>query len=125
MIYWSDNVRALARNNKRRPTGLVDLGQKIEVLGHVPAPLPDTLVDREDRPLIAGPHATIRPTRLPGRRSYFRVMCSPKHAFEPNEDNAEHIVRCTICGGYFDLCDATQVFNHLGPLPHPAEAQPQ
>jgi hypothetical protein len=41
------------------------------------------------------------------------------------KDKAEHFVRCPACGGYFDLCDAGQVFDHLGPLPHPAEARPQ
>jgi hypothetical protein len=42
-----------------------------------------------------------------------------------SKDTAELLVRCPVCGGYFDLRDAGQVFDHLGPLPHPAEAQPQ
>jgi len=41
------------------------------------------------------------------------------------KDKAEHFVRCPDCGGYFDLCDAGHVYDHLGPLPHPAAAQPQ
>jgi hypothetical protein len=41
------------------------------------------------------------------------------------KEKAEHFVRCPLCGGYFDLCNAGQVSDHLGPLPHPAEARPQ
>jgi C4-type Zn-finger protein len=51
-------------------------------------------------------------------------MLYPNHTLEP-KDEAEHLVRCPVCGGYFDLHDARQVSDHLGPLPHPAEAQPQ
>ncbi|MFZ0149414.1 MAG: hypothetical protein WAM72_13955, partial [Xanthobacteraceae bacterium] len=54
----------------------------------------------------------------------FRKYRARRVSDEP-KDKAEHFVRCPACGGYFDLCDAGQVFDHLGPLPHPAEAQPQ
>ena len=70
----------------------------------------------------AGPAATIKPTRLPSRRYYMRSMSMRKRV---KANDKVEIVRCPDCGGYFDLCDAGQVFDHLGPLPHPAVAQPQ
>jgi len=33
---------------------------------------------------------------------------------------AEHFMRCPTCGGYFDMRDLAQVFEHEGPLPHSA-----
>jgi hypothetical protein len=33
--------------------------------------------------------------------------------------------RCEKCSGYFDLFDFASAFEHTGPLPHPAEDQPQ
>jgi hypothetical protein len=72
---------------------------------------------------LPGQAATIEPTRLPSRSYYLHSMSMRKQAVEP-KDKVE-IVRCPACGGYFDLCDAGQVFDHLGPLPHPAVAQPQ
>jgi uncharacterized C2H2 Zn-finger protein len=41
------------------------------------------------------------------------------------KDETEYFARCPACGGYFDLRDSKEVFDHLGPLPHPAEARPQ
>ena len=40
-------------------------------------------------------------------------------------DEAEHFVRCPACGGWIDCRDLAQVFEHKGPLPHPAQVQPQ
>jgi len=48
-----------------------------------------------------------------------------RHVSDELKDEAEQFVRCAACGGYLDLCDAGQVFDHLGPLPHPAQAKPQ
>ena len=47
-------------------------------------------------------------------------MVGPKPAKE-----AEHFLRCTNCGGYFDIRDLGQVFDHVGPLPHPVRDQTQ
>ena len=33
----------------------------------------------------------------------------------------EHFYRCAACGGWVDGHDLSQVFNHEGPLPHPAD----
>jgi hypothetical protein len=44
---------------------------------------------------------------------------------EPPKDEAEHFVTCPACGGWMDCRDLGQVFEHEGPLPHPAEDQPQ
>ena len=33
----------------------------------------------------------------------------------------EHFYRCPACGGSVDCRDLGQVFDHEGPLPHPAE----
>jgi hypothetical protein len=33
----------------------------------------------------------------------------------------EHYAKCDACGGYFDMRDLGNVFEHEGPLPHPAQ----
>ena len=78
---------------------------------------------------IALKHAQLR---LPRPRDYVSGMTlrswrkyRARRVSDEPKDKAEHFVRCPACGGYFDLCDAGQVFDHLGPLPHPVEAQPQ
>jgi hypothetical protein len=40
-------------------------------------------------------------------------------------NEAEHFIRCPSCGGWMDCRDLGQVFEHEGPLPHPAQDQPQ
>jgi hypothetical protein len=40
---------------------------------------------------------------------------SPKPASE-----ADCFIRCPGCGGLIDIRDLAQVFEHAGPLPHPA-----
>ena len=42
----------------------------------------------------------------------------PRH---PPKDEAERLYRCPACGGWLDCRDLGQVFDHEGPLPHPAE----
>ena len=37
---------------------------------------------------------------------------------EPKSE-ADHYMRSPACGGYFDMRDFGQVFEHDGPLPHP------
>jgi hypothetical protein len=44
---------------------------------------------------------------------------------EGPKDEAEHFIRCHGCGGWIDCRDLGQVFAHEGPLPHPAQDQPQ
>jgi hypothetical protein len=43
----------------------------------------------------------------------------------PPKDEAEHFVRCPACGGWIDRRDLGQVFEHEGPLPHPAQDRPE
>ena len=43
---------------------------------------------------------------------------------EPKSE-ADHFTRCKGCGGYFDMRDLGQVFEHEGPLPHPVQDKPQ
>jgi hypothetical protein len=43
----------------------------------------------------------------------------------PATAEAEHFVRCPTCGGWMDCRDLAQVFEHEGPLPHPAQDRPQ
>jgi hypothetical protein len=38
---------------------------------------------------------------------------------------AERFFKCSACGGWIDRRDLGQVFGHEGPLPHPAQDQPQ
>ena len=40
-------------------------------------------------------------------------------------DEAGHFIRCPACGGWIDCRDLGQVFEHEGPLPHPAQDQLQ
>jgi hypothetical protein len=40
-------------------------------------------------------------------------------------NEAEHFMRCPTCGGWLDMRDLGQVFDHEGPLPHPAGDKPQ
>jgi hypothetical protein len=40
-------------------------------------------------------------------------------------NEAEHFMRCPTCGGWLDMRDLAQVFDHEGPLPHPAGDKPQ
>ena len=44
---------------------------------------------------------------------------------DPPKDEGEHFVRCPACDGWIDCRDLSQVFEHEGPLPHPAQDQPQ
>jgi hypothetical protein len=36
---------------------------------------------------------------------------------KPVTDEAEHFIRCPDCGGWIDMRDLCQVFEHAGPLP--------
>jgi hypothetical protein len=40
------------------------------------------------------------------------------------DDEAEHFMRCPACGGWIDMRDLAEVFEHEGPLPHPKQDQP-
>jgi len=40
---------------------------------------------------------------------------------DPPESEAEHFIRCPACGGWIDCRDLACVFEHEGPLPHPAQ----
>jgi len=37
------------------------------------------------------------------------------------KNEAEHFYHCSACGGWVDYRDLGQVFDHEGPLPHPAD----
>jgi hypothetical protein len=48
-----------------------------------------------------------------------------KRRGEPPADEAEHFIKCEACGGWIDCRDLGSVFDHEGPLPHPAADRPQ
>jgi CRISPR/Cas system type I-B associated protein Csh2 (Cas7 group RAMP superfamily) len=48
-----------------------------------------------------------------------------KRLGDPPKDEAEHFIRCQACDGWIDCRDLGQVFDNEGPLPHPAQDQPQ
>lgn len=48
-----------------------------------------------------------------------------KRVGDPPVDEAEHFIKCAVCGGWIDCRDLGQVFQHEGPLPHPAQDRPQ
>ena len=41
------------------------------------------------------------------------------------DNEADHFIRCPACHGWIDCRDLGSVFDHEGPLPHPAWDQPQ
>jgi len=41
------------------------------------------------------------------------------------ENDADHFIRCPACHGWIDCRDLSSVFDHEGPLPHPAWDQAQ
>jgi hypothetical protein len=43
----------------------------------------------------------------------------------PPADEVEHYGKCPLCGAWVDRRDLAAVLEHQGPLPHPAEDQPQ
>ena len=48
-----------------------------------------------------------------------------KRIGDPPQEVAEHFIRCLVCGGWIDCRDLGHVFAHEGPLPQPAQDQPQ
>jgi hypothetical protein len=48
-----------------------------------------------------------------------------KRLGDPPADEAEHFIRCPVCDGWIDCRDLGQVFEHEGPLLHPAQDRPQ
>ncbi len=44
---------------------------------------------------------------------------------KPVTDESEHFMKCETCGGWLDMRDLGQVFDHEGPLPHPVCDLPQ
>jgi hypothetical protein len=53
------------------------------------------------------------------------VSISTNGLDDPPRDEAEHFIRCPKCNGWVDMRDLGQVFEHEGPLPHPAEDHAQ
>ena len=37
------------------------------------------------------------------------------------KDEAEHLIKCLVCGRWIDYRNLLEVFEHAGPLPHPAK----
>jgi hypothetical protein len=44
---------------------------------------------------------------------------------DPPKEEADHFIRCPACNGWIDCRDLGQIFEHEGPLPHPAQDQVQ
>ena len=64
------------------------------------------------------------PRRAP-ERPLRRGEIIGKRVGEQPKSEGEHFMKCPACGGYFDMRDLAQVFQHDGPLPHPVEDKPQ
>ena len=62
---------------------------------------------------MAGQHSSI--IEFP-RRKYVG-----RRVGDPLKEEAEHFYRCAACGRWVDYRDLSKVFDHEGPLPHPAE----
>ena len=77
--------------------------------------------DRED----AGQRVALSLNGRPPATNVPRGKYLGRRIGDPPKDEAEHFIRCPACGGWVDCRDLGQVFEHEGPLPHPAEDQPQ
>jgi hypothetical protein len=66
------------------------------------------------------------PFKLPPQPIDFpRGKYSGRRLGDQPKDEAEHFIRCPACRGWIDCRELAQVFEHEGPLPHPAQDQPQ
>jgi hypothetical protein len=59
------------------------------------------------------------------REPFPRGTVIGKRVDGPLLGEAEHYFKCEACGGVFDMSDLAQVYDHEGPLPHPACDQVQ
>jgi len=57
-----------------------------------------------------------KPKPGPGRSE----IVGQRVGYEPASE-AEHFIRCRVCGGGVDMGDLAQVFDHEGALAHPAQ----
>jgi hypothetical protein len=54
-------------------------------------------------------------------KEHSTIIEFPRGKYDPPKDQAEYFYRCPVCGGWVDCRNLGQVFDHEGPLPHPAE----
>lgn len=59
------------------------------------------------------------------RESIPRGQIIGKRIDSVTTDEADHFIKCAACGGWIDCRDLGAVFDHEGPLPHPACDGPQ
>jgi hypothetical protein len=62
---------------------------------------------------------------MPERRPLRRGEIIGRRVGGEPATEAEHFMKCPVCGGYIDMRDLAQVMEHQGPLPHPAQDQAQ
>jgi len=55
-----------------------------------------------------------------GRHDHW-VSTRQAHASRVRPAEEEHFYKCPACGGLVDCRELGQVFDHEGPLPHPAD----
>jgi hypothetical protein len=66
------------------------------------------------------------PGRRPGPKRPLAALPNPEKTVIPKPTTeADCIIRCPACGGYFDISDLAQLMEHAGPLPHPAQDKAQ
>ena len=58
------------------------------------------------------------------RDKYLGQLVDPVTGKPIEAAEAEHFMRCTACGGMFDMRDLGAAFAHNGPLPHPSGDRP-
>jgi hypothetical protein len=59
------------------------------------------------------------------RGKYIGVRIDPRTGRPIQVEEAEHFYQCALCGAWVDCRDLGMVFDHEGPLPHPAGDKPQ
>jgi hypothetical protein len=62
---------------------------------------------------------------MPERRRLRRGEIIGQRVDRKGVTEADHFLKCPACGGWIDVRDLAQVFEHPGPLPHPAQDREQ
>jgi hypothetical protein len=75
------------------------------------------------RALVSADRPVVRIWHPDDPKVYVEIHIGRRVDQQPT-DEAEHFIRCPGCGGGIDCGDLGQVFEHEGPLPHPAQDQP-
>jgi hypothetical protein len=107
----------------------LERGARRSVTSAAPAPLlcnaegPHRAFAHAGAGLAGGPDSKVR-TRMDSAVSHLPQYFGRRFGVAPKDDT-EHLIKCLVCGQWIDYRNLPQVFQHAGPLPHPAEVKPE